>query len=230
MNDDRDGKPGNKGDDEWEFTNVGSKIQLEKSKQEPPPHKREKIISKKNNKLVLDDGSVPRTKTRSAMALEMQGQDEDNLKDVYNLAPIPKRAVAFVLDLGFLAGLMYVARFASPAVRFLVQLIMDRYKFKFIFPEPEVMNAITGINGIVLVFFLVIIPVAFFNTSFGKKIMGLRIRGNEKYTLTISEAFKREVIMKPLSIALVFGFITPFFSKKRQSIHDMLSGTIVIEE
>lgn len=232
MNSNRDGKPEGKGEDEWEFTAVGSKIQLEKAKEPPKPHKRDKIITKqkKDQSLVLDEGAVPRTKTRSAMALEIQGNKEDELKDVFSLASYIKRAIAFVFDLAFLAALAYIARLTSPLVRMLVELFMDRYKFKFHIAESDVMNAITGVNGVFLVFFLVIIPVAFFNTSLGKKIMGIRIRGTEKYTLTITEAFKREVILKPLSIALIAGFITPFFSKKRQSIHDMLAKTIVIEE
>jgi uncharacterized RDD family membrane protein YckC len=76
----------------------------------------------------------------------------------------------------------------------------------------------------------VVIPVAFFNTSFGKKIMGLRIRGIETYSLSVSTAFSRELIMKPISIILIAGFITPFISKKALSVHDFLAKTIVIKD
>jgi uncharacterized RDD family membrane protein YckC len=87
-----------------------------------------------------------------------------------------------------------------------------------------------GLLGILAVLFLIIIPVSFFNTSFGKKIFNLKIRGRERYTISLSLAVKRELILKPLSIIILAGFITPFFSKNRLSIHDMIAETIVIEE
>jgi uncharacterized RDD family membrane protein YckC len=112
----------------------------------------------------------------------------------------------------------------------IIQYLLDYDKFKLEFSEKIFMNSMIGSACFIVLFFLIIIPVAFFNTSFGKKILGLRIRGNEKYTLTISEAFLREFILKPLSVILIAGFITPFYTKKRLSIHDMLSGTFVIDE
>ena len=79
-------------------------------------------------------------------------------------------------------------------------------------------------------FFLVVIPVAFFNVSVGKKLTGQRVRGDNKYTLSISQAFQRELIFKPISIACLVGFILPFFDKKKKSLHDKMAGTFVIKE
>lgn len=56
---------------------------------------------------------------------------------------------------------------------------------------------------------------ALFNNSFGKKILKLKVRGDEKYTLSINEAITREFIAKPLSIACLAGFILPFFNKEK---------------
>jgi uncharacterized RDD family membrane protein YckC len=215
---------------EWEFDAVSPKIKSKNQTKTESQVKRAHIIAKKPTSLALDEGAIPRTKTRSAMAMDIQGQENVELKDEYTFAPLPKRAVAFGLDTIFLAAIIYVVKFSAPISRKLVQYFMDSYKLKFMIPEEMVMKIIMGGSGLIALFFLIVIPIAFFNNSFGKKIIGLRVRGNGKYTISISQAFKRELIFKPLSIAIIAGFITPFFSKKRLSIQDMLADTIVIED
>ncbi|MDD4974918.1 MAG: RDD family protein [Bacteriovorax sp.] len=218
-------------DQDWEFEAILPKVKNEEDhKNSEPQVKKTHIIGRRQQSLALDQSAVPRTKTRSAMALEIQEAEEDALKDEYSFAPLPKRAIAFVLDTIWLAAILFVVKFSSPLLRKLIQYFMDNYKLKFMISEPIVMNGIVGISGSLALFFLIVIPVAFFNTSLGKKILGLRVRGNGKYTLSISQAFKRELIMKPLSIVILAGFITPFISKKHLSIHDMLSDTLVIED
>lgn len=210
-------------DEDWEFNVNPPEVKYEEAKDI-------KRVTSRQKNLALDEAAVPRTKTRSAMALEIEGVKDDELKDVYSFAPLPRRAVAFVLDAVFLFAIIFAVRFTTPFWRKLIQYFMDHYKLKFLVSESMVVNIIMGLSGFLALFFLIVIPVAFFNTSLGKKILGLRVRGIEKYTISISDAFKRELIMKPLSIAIIAGFITPFISKKRLSIHDMLTHTFVIKE
>ena len=73
------------------------------------------------------------------------------------------------------------------------------------------------------------IPLAFYNATLGKKFTGIRVRSCDRYTVSIAQAFKREVIMKPIGILILAGFIVPMFSKKRQGIHDSVAKTVVIE-
>lgn len=221
--------------EEWDFAVVGSPIKVQEDKVEPAPSaskvKKPLKLEKKQSKLTLDEAALPpRHKTRSAMASELEKEKTKKEEDVYDLAPVSKRGAAFVLDVGFLAAVLYATKMLAPLWRTLVQLFLDRYKLQFIIPEPLVMKTIMGISGFFALFFLVVIPVAFFNTSFGKKIAGLRVRSSDHYTISITQAFKRELIFKPLSILIIAGFITPFFSKMRLSIHDMLAGTFVIED
>jgi uncharacterized RDD family membrane protein YckC len=70
----------------------------------------------------------------------------------------------------------------------------------------------------------------FFNTSLGKRIFGLRVRGDHFYTLNFGLAFQREFIFKPISAGLVIGLIFPFFNKEKKSLHDKFAGTFVIKE
>ncbi|MBC7429362.1 MAG: RDD family protein [Bacteriovorax sp.] len=216
---------------DWEFEAVLPKIKYEEKQTKAESQVKDThVVARKQKSLALDEGAIPRTKTRSAMAMEIQDQENVELKDEYSFAPLPKRAVAFGLDIIFLATILFIVKFSAPILRKLVQYFMDSYKLKFMIPEEIVMKIIMGGSGLIALFFLIVIPVAFFNNSFGKKIMGLRVRGNGKYTISITQAFKRELIFKPLSIVIIAGFITPFFSKKRLSIHDMLADTIVIED
>jgi uncharacterized RDD family membrane protein YckC len=216
---------------EWEFDTILPKVKYEEDhKKTESQVNNTHMVTRKTKRLALDESAVPRTKTRSAMALEVQGAEDHLLKDEYNFAPLPKRAVAFVLDTVWLAGILFVVKFSSPILGKIVQYFMDNYKLKFMFPESIVRNGIMGITGFLALFFLIVLPVAFFYYIFWCILFCFRFRGDEKYTISISQAFKRELIMKPLSIAIVAGFITPFISKKRSSIHDMLAGTIVIED
>lgn len=218
-------------DEDWEFskvlTNSDNGPEVSKTKSEI------KIIRKKNKrerKLVLDEAPIPRTKTRSAMAIELQEKKDNSLRDEFTYAPLYKRGLAFILDCVFLGTLLYAVKFSSPLWRQLIKYFMDSYNLKFLISESLVMKGVYFISGFISLFFCIVIPVSFFNLSFGKKLLGLRIRGVDKYTISLSEAFNRELIAKPISILLIAGFVTPFLSKKRLSVHDMITDTFVIEE
>lgn len=216
-------------DTEWDF-NLINPAQDKKSSTEPCKEKAKTKTTKslKNESLKLDTASVPKSKTRSAMAKDINPQELE--KDFFEFAPYISRGIAFILDLALLMALAFFVKFSSLVWRQVVQIFMDRYNLQFIIAESDVMKIINVINAFVTFFFIVIIPAAFFNVSFGKKVMGLRVRGLDKYSISIEQAFKRELIMKPISILIIVGFITPFFSKNRQSIHDMVAGTIVIKD
>jgi uncharacterized RDD family membrane protein YckC len=198
-----------------------------------PDRKRSPIgQNNKNQKesvgLTLDEAALPRTRTRSAMAMEMGDEGEE--KNEFNLASYFKRGFALVFDTTFFYLLLIFIKWSAPIFRQIIQFFLDKYNLEFLIPEALVLKIIMGLLGILAVLFLIIIPVSFFNTSFGKKIFNLKIRGRERYTISLSLAVKRELILKPLSIIILAGFITPFFSKNRLSIHDMIAETIVIEE
>lgn len=214
--------------DNWEFDKLTTTKAETTAKAEL--HKREKIVTRQKDKLTLDEAAVPRTKTRSAMAIEMQGVSDKEDEDIYTYAPVPKRGIALIIDLAFTAGLLHGSKLASPYARKLIQFFLDKYKLQLLIPESLVMPTILGVICFLSLFFFIVIPVAFFNHSLGKKLMGLKVRGDEKYTISISQAFSRELIFKPLSLLIIAGFITPFFSKQKKSVHDMLGHTLVIED
>lgn len=222
--------PGKKNED-WDFTGVRHKVKYEDGSNLESQVKDTKVVSrKKSNNLVLNEAALPKTKTRSAMASEMNREDPRGQSDIYNLASIPKRGIALVIDLVFLASILFVVKESGPFWRQIIQLFLDKYNLQLLIPEWFVLKGILIVTGFLALNICIVFPVTFFNHSLGKKILGLKIRGQEQYTLTISQIFVRELIIKPFSIILLAGLITPFFAKKRASLHDMASHTFVIEK
>jgi uncharacterized RDD family membrane protein YckC len=184
----------------------------------------------KKRKLKLDYDIQKPAKSRQQLYNEMKKDEEILDKDVYEYASFVQRGVSLVLDCAFIFLLYKIVLILVPLELKISQYVMDQYKIQFIFGEVAHKKLLLILTSVCAVFFGIIIPMAFFNNSFGKKFVGLKVRGDEKYTLTISEAFMREIIMKPISVGCVVGFVLPFFTgKEKKSIHDKVMHTFVIK-
>ncbi len=191
---------------------------------------RKSTPQKKPKKLKLNDDGFKPTKTRSELYNDLEKDEEIYDKDVTEYPAPAARFIALVLDLAFNGGVLFVGFKIFPFVIMLIQLFLDKYKLVFMF-GAEILDKMTlGLTEFTLIILFVIIPGAFFNSSFGKKIMGLRVRGSGQFTISMGQSFQREVIFKPLSIALVVGFILPFFDEQKRSLHDRLAKTFVIKD
>lgn len=181
-------------------------------------------------KLKLDYNAKKPAKSRQQLYNEMK-QDEEILdKDVYQYASLVQRGISLVLDLGFIFILYKIIVVLVPLEFKLSQYFMDQYKIQFMFGDVALTKLFFILSTVAAAFFGIIFPMAFFNNSFGKKLVGLKVRGDERYTLTISEAFMREIVMKPISMGCLIGFILPFFTgKERKSLHDKVMHTFVIK-
>lgn len=221
-------------EEEWEFTTVKPTIKYEENTVPQGGEsqvKDTKVVARRKPQLSLDEATVPKMKTRSEMAAElMKNNIEEDEELSFVLASIPKRAIAFIIDMVILAIIGIVVFYTAPISRKILQTFLDRYKLELFFPESVMMNIILTINGIIAIFFFVVIPVAFYNHSFGKKLLGLKVRSAEKFRVNLPQAWQRELIYKPLGILLVIGFFIPFFNKKKQALHDLLAETLVIEK
>ena len=65
-------------------------------------------------------------------------------------------------------------------------------------------------------------------TTIGKKIMGIKVVGMFGESISFGRASGR-YFGKFLSGILCIGYIMAFFTEKRQALHDMLAGTVVID-
>ncbi|MBC7714761.1 MAG: RDD family protein [Rhizobacter sp.] len=171
-------------------------------------------------------------KTRTALYNELTKNDKVmEEEDYYEFSNPVFRGIALGVDLIFTAVIVKAAILASPIEgKLLHALFLDKYKLQFMFGEEAMLKMITVLSVFFVLFFLIVIPVAFFNVSLGKKLTKLRVRGDGKYSLSIAQAFQRELIYKPIGMACLAGFILPFFDKKKKSLHDKMTRTFVIKE
>lgn len=232
MVDDKDKKVEDQSrDDDWDFTTVKPTVKYETPEDATESQVKDtKLVTRKKPQLILDESAAPRMKTRSEMAAELSKGNEDEEWDSFVYASVIKRSLAFLIDLIFLGILAIVSYYMAPLCRKILQLFLDRYKIELFLSDANLMNFILLVNMAIAVFFFVVIPVAFYNHSLGKKLLGLKMRGSEKLRIGIDQAMARELVYKPLGILMIIGFFVPFFNKKRQAFHDMQSETIVIEE
>lgn len=189
-------------------------------------------VSKKPEKLVLDEGSVRPARTRNELYKELTKNDKvKEEEDYFEFANPVFRGIALAIDAVFAFVLVKFAMLSAPFEAKIIHLMfLDKYKLQFMFGEEAFVKVIMAVSVFLAVFLFIVIPVAFFNVSLGKKLTKLRVRGDNKYTLSISQAFQRELIYKPIGIACLVGFILPFFDKKKKSLHDKMAGTFVVKE
>jgi uncharacterized RDD family membrane protein YckC len=222
--------PSNKGNnpkgDDWNFkideNVIASKIELENSVK-----KSSKIQI--NKALKVDEVSIDSNKTRKKMYDELETEkklDEDIIEHASNI----KRGIALGVDLLIIYVIYYLADFLISIDSFITNLIMNKYKFVWVV-KPDVLNNYFLIFNLVFLSILgIIIPTLFYNASFGKMIAKIRVRGIKQFSLSFEKVFLREIIFKPISVLLIIGFIIPFFNKERRSLHDLILGTMVVDD
>jgi uncharacterized RDD family membrane protein YckC len=186
-------------------------------------------VTERPQKLKIEATGV-RHSTRTSMYNEMLAQQKENTEDVIVSAPVVKRGIALILDLFLMLGISYVAINLIPITKLLISFPMDKYKFVWRLSDKNLSYLMMGINSLVMYFFLVFFPTLFYNTSFGKRIMNLRVRGIDQYTLSFEQAFFRDFLFRPVSILSGVGLIVPFFNKEKKSLHDFLTKTQVVED
>lgn len=188
---------------EWMFS-IDKQFKEEPIRVENKVEKERRVGAQKNN---LSLAEVPKGvgRTRNEMYNDLQ-EKHAALGDVYELASFSNRGMAFVIDQLVLSGLFYIS-----------------YHFQFFTHEFAM-----AINLIIFYFIFFIFPLKYYNATIGKKLMKINLRGTDEYTLGLLKIILRELIVKPISLGILIGFIVPFFNKKRRSLHDYLTGTIVI--
>ena len=214
-----------------ELTKVRSIVKPQSTAMPDTPFKTSELFGK-DKKLTLDEENKRRAKTRTELYNELANKEKVLLdEDFFEFSNPVVRGVALAIDAAFTYGLVKFSLLAAPSeVKLLHLLFLDKYNLEFMFGEKILLTTTMGINIFIALFLFIVIPVAFFNLSLGKKLTGQRVRGDDKYTISIGQAFQREIIYKPISIACLVGFILPFFDKKKKSLHDKMAGTFVIKE
>ena len=64
--------------------------------------------------------------------------------------------------------------------------------------------------------------------TFGKQMMSIRVTDLNGGRIDLTKAFIRQ-ISKILSAIFFIGYIMAFFSEKKQGLHDLIAGTVVVK-
>lgn len=126
---------------------------------------------------------------------------------------------------------MQRAKYASLGKRFLAMLIDA---FILVLVERFFAMFMGHKLGSVLTFFIgmgyfTILETSTSQASFGKVALGLRVCDTDGRTISTTKAVLR-YFMKYISTSLfLIGCIMAAFSDKKQSLHDLVAGTLVVE-
>ena len=66
--------------------------------------------------------------------------------------------------------------------------------------------------------------------TIGKKILGLKVTDLKGNRISFWRAFGRYLAMSFLSGILLIGYIMAAFTEKKQGLHDLIAGTLVVKK
>mgnify|MGYP003530259842 FL=1 len=85
-------------------------------------------------------------------------------------------------------------------------------------------------NNILTMIYFIVMEAGKNNATLGKQIVGIKVVTTNGEPITLQDSLVRN-LCKILSAALLMiGFIMVAFSVKKQGLHDMIAGTLVIED
>ena len=130
------------------------------------------------------------------------------------------RLAAFLLDSAILFAIL-----AIPST--LIQLVLVR--INPIFGQIIASIVISLVSFIVGLIYFSVLESSAKQATFGKRIIGLRVEGINGAKLTFAWALGR-YLSKCLSYTFLPALLLPLFTKYRQSMHDLLAQTFVIDD
>lgn len=231
-------------DNDWDFKVEGVKTETENlgrverkerlakkldQKEQVRDAKKDLDSSHKNKKLGVTASSKSSKRSRSKIAEEMRKADLPDFNDL--MASPVKRAIAFTIDAALFAGIyiganMQWEKIEFHSLKFLRENQIDQPL------DPELFKIVIMGSIVVLAYFIVLgLPVLISRRTWGKSFIGLSIQSSdeEKSTGFMNIIF-RELIAKPISLCTVVGPLLLFFNSENRTLHDMVAGTVVMDD
>jgi uncharacterized RDD family membrane protein YckC len=95
------------------------------------------------------------------------------------------------------------------------------------FIEPNILARIIGV--VVGVGYFVYLESSEKQATFGKQAMGIIVTDMDGQRISMGQAFGRYFAKIISAIILLIGFIMAGFTDKKQALHDMIAGTLVVK-
>lgn len=219
----------NKKNDDWTFN-----VQAPKKNQKDEVTKTDTntmLARNRGPKLTIEERKPSKVSTRTSLYNELKKEQEEKVKkDVIVYPSVQKRGIALILDLVLWAMLFMFAKQLAPIIKNIIISSISNDQYQLISKFKHLDKVIIGSIFVIFYFFLDFFPTRYYNTSPGKRILGLRVRGIEDFTLTTEQAFMREFVFRPISIFTGIGLIIPLLNENNRSLHDFIVQTQVVED
>jgi uncharacterized RDD family membrane protein YckC len=128
----------------------------------------------------------------------------------YNYASFGQRAIAYIID-------YIIVTFIS-------------IPFYFLLNNPTLsFNDATLLPRTVIFLIYNVYMISHQGRTIGKKIMGIRVMGENGSLLSVNQALLREFLGKMILGIFIIGYFWMFIDKEKQCWQDKMAGSVVIE-
>lgn len=124
--------------------------------------------------------------------------------------------------------MMRLTAYLVDIIILLVPRKLSHWAVLFLLPPSNPVLVRIMIDVIICLLYFSILPSSTLQGTFGMKFVGLRVCNYNYEKIGWRRSFARAVVML-FSVTTVFGCIMIIFTKNKQSLHDLLSKTYVVE-
>ena len=132
------------------------------------------------------------------------------------------RFAAYLIDMAFI----YIGSYAIVFVDFVIP------------PASGIPDNASALGGILMLAYIVLFPLLYFvlfessskQATLGKMALGIVVTDYDNKRISFLKAFGRLLGKIPSSIMLNFGYMMAGFTERKQALHDILAGTLVVKK
>jgi uncharacterized RDD family membrane protein YckC len=144
--------------------------------------------------------------------------------------PIPRRILAYLIDLGIISALIYAALVPGSILFITLKVVADSLKL-----SSTILNALIVLGAVVVVGAILCISSIYFikaelkhGATFGKKLLGLSVISIDGKKLHFRQCLYRD-LMRIVDASLILpGLLCMIINKQNRRLGDLAAGTIVI--
>lgn len=180
-------------------------------------------------KVSIDSSSPVSRKSRTKLAEEMERAGQPSFQDLI-AGPI-KRLCAFAIDAAVLTGAIYTINLMWVKIEFFALKLLHENDIDQMLAPTTFKLYIMIFLGMCFYTFFQVLPTCLNKKGIGKSVMKISIQSsNDDKSIGFWGIFLREILIKPISIALIIGPILCFFNSEKKTLHDMIVQSVVMND
>ncbi len=128
------------------------------------------------------------------------------------------------------------AAFIDGLIMYIIQMVITLGFFGSLMMQPE--NFQAGLGSLLTYYFIVIalnlvyfgvMESSSYQATFGKRALGLKVVTLNNERLSLGNAIGRYLAKIPSALILGIGYLMAGWTEKKQALHDMIAGTLVVK-